>query len=175
MDWKNYSHCCTAVLLSSRLCGEVHDLLSNCRVHELPAAVVVRQHCQLACWLVFDRKMFRTQIQRIVYLLYCWRRLRPISRLFAHQNRAVLFQQTLELRPELLGLLLIAGGHVAHEGHQFGEAVAVLRGLCRQASKQAGRSAGRVINLTAALCLTGSAVWSFIHVPRVYPREYVWG
>lgn len=50
----------------------------------------------------------------------------------------MLLQQSLELRPELLGLLLVAGGHVAHEGDQFGEAVAVLRGLCSKGGGQAG-------------------------------------
>lgn len=48
------------------------------------------------------------------------------TRSHPHQNGAVLFEQRLQLRPELLGVRLVARGHVTHERHQLGETVAVL-------------------------------------------------
>lgn len=65
-------------------------------------------------------------------------RFRPPSDPRSHQDRTVLLQQGLQLRPELLGLLFVAGGYMAHESNQLRESVAVFRGLWSE-KQQAGR------------------------------------
>ena len=49
--------------------------------------------------------------------------------LSSYQHRAVSLQERFQLGPEFLGLSLVARRHVAHEGDQLGETVAVLRWL----------------------------------------------